>query len=144
MSNSMYVIKQDKLQELSHKDIVRFALFCAYQVKNKWGKITGKANYEVIKQVELWLEDKVTGDDCRQIATKLEADIIVQYVAWTTSYNHVAGYSHVNAPAYYASRASVIAISNLLNDKVINEQVKYYNELRYVDDIFETIVLEDK
>jgi hypothetical protein len=141
---SKHAIGHLLLNELSHKDIVRFALFCVNQVEHKWTARNYDENTKVVKAVELWLKDEVVLYDISLYAANTDRiDSIVQYLAWTTIiHNSKDKYDYINSPAYYASRVAEIAILNLPDSVVYLEQIDYYNELRYIDDILEKIVLE--
>jgi hypothetical protein len=141
---SKHTIGHSLLKELSHKDIVRFALFCVNQVKHKWTARNYDENTKVIKAVELWLEDEVVLYDISLYAANTDRiDSIVQYLAWTTIiHNSKDKYDYINSPAYYASRVAEIVSLNLPDSVAYLEQINYYNELRYIDDILEKIVLE--
>jgi hypothetical protein len=153
-------ITEEKLQELSNKDQIRFALFCANQVIGVWSCEPDFVN--AIKLVELWLEDKATVEECAD-AARITNNIINRLLDKRDKGFHVSDYylnsllaadytiyatsnfenlgiilrasrSCANA-AYYASNASPI---------LIKYQIDYYNELRFVDENFERIVLEGK
>ena len=55
----MYKITKEDLEGLTHKQAVRFALFCAHQVSHL---IDLKEAHECLKMVELWLIGKATGE----------------------------------------------------------------------------------
>jgi hypothetical protein len=151
-------INEEQLKQLSHKDCIRFALFCAYQGCNIWRQ----EPYFVkgIELVELWLEDKATSEQCRDAARNtnvvinglldqqgngvfisdsylyplISADYTIFTVAEQDGLFFRTAKNCFNA-AYYVSCGS---------KKLIDAQIAYYNELRFMDDNFERIVLEGK
>jgi hypothetical protein len=144
----MELLTKKQLSELSHKDQVRFALFCAYQVKNEWEKSLNCVN--AIKITELWLENKVTSSECRSAAsaafsnpdkniytaayvayaaaTDADADVAATYTGYAAS---TAAYARATYPTYATDKI-----------KIIQAQIEYYNELKYINENFEKIVLE--
>jgi hypothetical protein len=144
----MKLLTTKQLSELSHKDQVRFALFCAYQVKNEWEKSLNCIN--AIKATELWLENKVTSSECHNAASTAfsnpnknvytaayaayaasadaDADVAATYTGYVAS---TAAYARATQPTYPDNKI-----------KIIQDQIDYYNELRYIDENFEKIVLE--
>ena len=60
------IVSEKELKLLSHKDIVRFALFCAEQVKDNWKDIPECVR--AIETVERWLEGKASAEECRNTA----------------------------------------------------------------------------
>ena len=58
----MKQITETELKKLSHKDIVKFAVFCAYRVEERWNNTPECV--EAIRMAELWLEDKATSKEC--------------------------------------------------------------------------------
>ena len=144
----MELLTKKQLSELSHKDQVRFALFCAYQVKNEWEKSLNCVN--AIKITELWLENKVTSSECRSAASAAfsnpskdiytaayaayaasadaDADVAAIYTGYAAS---TALYTRATYPTYATDKI-----------KIIQAQIEYYNELKYINENFEKIVLE--
>ena len=124
------------LSKLSHKDQVRFALFCDYQVKNEWEKSIKVK--KAIELVELWLEDKATTEDCEVfLGRERNMDQYPYSISTLTSY-------HLSAE--YARGASDYVLAAFVYDykrkDIIKAQRKYLNELLYVDDILEKIILK--
>ena len=62
----MQLITKADLKLLSHKDQVRFAIFCVKQVEGQWKAIP--ACVKATATVELWLEGKATAEECRSAA----------------------------------------------------------------------------
>jgi hypothetical protein len=141
----MRLLTTEQLSELSHKDQVRFALFCAYQVKNEWEKSLNCVN--AIKTTELWLENKVTSSECRSAASAAfsnpDKDIYTAaYVAYAAATDADADV----AATYTGYVASTVAYARATyatdKIKIIQAQIEYYNELKYINENFEKIVLE--
>jgi hypothetical protein len=144
-------ITSSELQKLSHKDQVRFALFCAKSVSHL------SSHHEIqltIKTVELWLDNKATTEECNSAAYAAYAAAAYADVAYAAAVYavHAAGYAAGYAgyaAAYAAANAAVYAgdavyaagyAANDAND-LRRQQREYYNELLYIDKIFEKIVL---
>jgi hypothetical protein len=146
--NSMNRITKEQLSELSHKDQVRFALFCAYQLKDQWVSPSGCMN--ALKVVEMWLEDKANIEECSK-ATKIfwtychNEDMVVLYALAATHFCVYTSYVSISENAMLASKFVISHIAPSPNSThfVIQEQRDYYNELRYIDNIFEDIVLKE-
>jgi hypothetical protein len=121
--------------KLSHKDQVRFALFCDYQLKSKWSRSIKVK--KAIKLVELWLEDKATTEDCQAFLDSERNMRQYPYSIPTIARYHVS--------AEYAAGASDYVLAAFVYDykqkDIMRAQREYLNELLYVDDIFEKIVL---
>lgn len=153
-------LTEKPLKELSHKDQVRFALFCANQVQEHWCKepICVKA----IELVELWLEDKATTIECYEHAMSMNNIInrlhdmrdkgcdteeryyrsllVVDYAIYGAGSAANGGLWSNNAKI--ASNASYYAFTTTTDAALIHAQIAYYNELRYIDENFQRIVLE--
>ena len=57
-----FEVTRELLKKLSHKDIVRFAVFCAEQVRYLTGLDEAREALEITKK---WLDGKATIDECR-------------------------------------------------------------------------------
>ena len=122
------------LHILKHEFQVRFALFCTYQVKDRWDKTP--SCIEAVKIVELWLEGKASSEECR--AAGLAADYAASGVV--VSFTAFAAANVSNAGAYIANAADYAA-SNLAE---ILEQWDFYNELLHFDAIVEKALLGEE
>jgi hypothetical protein len=142
----MEYITGGELSELSHKDQVRFALFCAYQFKDKW--LSKDYCEKAINVVELWLEDKATEWDCVRAISDFwprahGANTCVLYAIATTHSNQYTSWVSTSDSASLASKFAIHLPLDLLTKKSIYQaQRDYYIELRYIDEIFEDVVLE--
>jgi hypothetical protein len=140
-------ITLSELQKLSHKDQVRFALFCAKSVSHLG------SHHEIqlaIKTVELWLDNKATTEECRAAADA--ADYAAAYAVYPAAYAAVAA-AYATVAANYAAADAAYAIGAAANaviyaagvaadaNDLLRQQREYYNNLRYVNENFEKIVL---
>ena len=145
----MKPVSEEKLVLLSHKDCVRFALFCAEQVKEGWKGIPECV--VAIETVERWLKGKAAEEECVNAAYTASAAANAAYaaaVAANAAYTAaVAAYSaayadaahaavHAANAAYYATSAAADGKSHL-----IEAQRNYYLELLHFDDIAEKLLL---
>jgi hypothetical protein len=135
MSN---IVSKEELQKLSHKDQVRFALFCANQIKNKWE--SNSACIKAINTVKLWLDNKATAEECRAAtrnahavaAVSTNAAAFAAYATVSANYADTVAYAAADTAAYAAADATDMR----------RQQREYYNDLRYVNENFEKIILE--
>ena len=161
----MKLVRKKELLLLSQQDCVRFAIFCAEQVKEDWENIPECVN--AINIVERWLEGKATEDECKvaahaayaaadaaadayaadaaanaAYAASAAADAAA-YVASHAAYAYAASsaYAAYAAYAYYAADAASTAYAADGNPHFINAQWNYYNELLHFDDIAEKLLL---
>jgi len=138
----MKLVRKKELLLLSQQDCVRFAIFCAEQVKEDWENIPECVN--AINIVERWLEGKATEEECWK-ATEEEC--------WKAAYaaSHAAAYA-ANAATYPASASAAYAASAAANaadyasasagnPHLIEAQWNYYEELLHFDDIAEKLLL---
>jgi len=127
------------LSELSHKNKVRFALFCAKQVKHL---IDSKEAIQAIDIVELFLEDKATTEECRKAANAIYAAAYdTAYTASAASAASAAAYtaaaytafaaaSYAASSAAYAAYTTAASTSTITNkDQLKQEQMDYLREL---------------
>lgn len=132
------LITRQDLGKLSHAYQVRFALFCAYQVKPHWEKIP-----ECVKAIEItekWLVGEATAEECRvaALAAAATANIDTTYnTAYDAAYDaaHAAYVAYAAAQAAsaatYATYAAYAASKN--RQKLIDEQWDFYNDLLNID-----------
>jgi hypothetical protein len=132
-------ITVNNLKGLSHKDQVRFALFCANQVKDKWKHIP--SSVEAIRLTELWLEGKATTDDCWFIAGvagsdafRLGANSAAASAAYTV--DSIAPWANAHSAAISANYDISVDMAG-----IIQEQWGYFYELRDFDKIAEQILI---
>jgi len=156
----MKLVRKKELLLLSQQDCVRFAIFCAEQVKEDWENIPECVN--AINIVERWLEGKATEDECKvaahaaYAAADAAADAYAASAAANAAYAAsaaadaaaIAAYSASHATyatyaayAYYAADAASTAYAADGNPHFINAQWNYYNELLHFDDIAEKALL---
>lgn len=121
-------VSEKELEELSYKDQARFSLFCCNYVKYQWKN--NKESVEAIRLAELWLEDKIASNVCLEFANSLHYGIMHDGV-------HDLIYAIADGKDF-----SVFTNMGFNSERFNKAQRKYFNELRYVDDIFEKIVLE--
>ena len=159
------IVSEKELKLLSHKDIVRFALFCAEQVKDNWKDIPECVR--AIETVERWLEGKASAEECRNTAYAADAHAVytasaaahaahatdaaayyATYVATRAAYSANAAYAYAAAAAAaYAAHTDACATSDAYdyaaygNPHLIEAQREYYNELLHFDDIAEKLLL---
>jgi hypothetical protein len=130
-------IQISDLESLSHKDIVRFALFCAYQVQDKW--ITDIQAVKAIRTVELWLEDKATLKQCDQAADNTD-----NRIAYATGYS-VASVDRNDdesaGNAWHVSDNVFRYTTRKTHNERLKEQWDYLIELRDFNKITEQILL---
>jgi len=145
----MKPVSDKELELLSHKDIVRFAVFCAEQMRDSWENIPECV--VAIETVERWLKGKAAEEECVNAAYTASAAANAAYaaaVAANAAYTAaVAAYSaayadaahaavHATSAAYYATSAAADGKSHL-----IEAQRNYYLELLHFDDIAEKLLL---
>jgi len=129
-SSILEKVSEEELLLLSHKDCVRFAVFCAEQVRDSWENIPECV--AAIETVERWLEGKATEEECWKAANAARA----AHYANTAYY---AAYAVAYAAAYAAHTGANAAYAR--NPHLIEAQWEYYNELLYFDDIAEKLLL---
>lgn len=143
-------INSHELSKLSHKDQVRFAMFCANQVRPKWVYL--KELVTAFETVEMWLNNEITYKECQIIIQEAvdfwnEGRVDEVNQAPYHALNCVT--SHEKASAGYAVYASG-AVYNSIDARfsyeernvIVQQQIDYYTELRYVDEILEKIILK--
>ena len=139
----------EDLKLLSHKDIVRFALFCAEQVRDNWKN--SKICVAGIEGVERWLEGKATAEECRNasiaVASATRGITNAAYYANATADDAACGsvdYSATPSAVYSAWCASACVTSYVVfydQPQAVKEQWEYYEELLHFDDIAEKLLL---
>ena len=153
-------VSKEELELLSHKDCVRFALFCAEQVKDGWKDIS--KCFVAIETAERWLEGKASAEECRVAAyaahdaaysaanatnaayAAYTAAIAAYYAAAANAaYAAYAYAASATAYAAYANAAYAAAYAASANGKphLIEAQWNYYEELLHFDDIAEKLLL---
>ena len=159
-------VSKEELELLSHKDCVRFALFCAEQVKDGWRGVPECV--AAIETAERWLEGKATAEECRiasyaaHDAAYAAADAAyyaayyATYAAYYAAYyaatnanaahtaaNYAANAAHATYAAHTADYAASDAADYAAHGKphLIDAQRSYYEELLYFDDIAEKLLL---
>jgi len=137
--------KETILNELSHKNKVRFALFCVKQVKHLIDdEDSKKVTMQTVNIIELFLEDKATAEECKKaddvaniVVYNAHASTGANTAAFAVLYNaiHAAAYtvhatSHATYAAYTVSHASYYTNANEPNkDQLKQEQMDYLREL---------------
>jgi len=146
----MKQITSKEFHLISHNFQVRFALFCANQVRNVWKGIPECV--EAIRMAELWLEDKATSKECEvaAYAASAAASAAAAYASSAAAYATYAAASAASAAAsaasaaYAASAASAASAAAYASEdkaKLIKEQWAFYNELLNFDEIVEKALL---
>ena len=121
----------DNIKLLSHKDIVRFALFCTKQVDSKTPEAIA-----CIRVVERWLVGKATSDECHAAAAVASAN--AAYTAYAAAHAAV----HVAAAAYAAAAAATrAAYAANAAHTARAAQERYLYELLNINDIIEQTLL---
>jgi hypothetical protein len=122
--------REEYLKQLSHRDCVLFALFCAKQVKP-----TLPEAIKAIEVTERWLEGKATREECRDAA--YAANAVVNAAAYAAYAAYAANAANAAYAAYAAAYATYATDATALKEA----QMEYLYELLYVDEIFEQKVL---
>ena len=144
----MKPVSKKELELLSHKDIVRFALFCAEQVKEGWKGIPECV--VAIETVERWLKGKAAEEECVNAAYAVSAAANAVYAAayatyatYAAVYAAHAAYADAAHAAVHAANAAYYATSAAADGKshLIEAQRNYYLELLHFDDIAEKLLL---
>ena len=93
------------LHILKHEFQVRFALFCAYQVKDRWDKTP--SCIEAVKIVELWLEGKASDDECRSagLAADYAASNLAEILEQWDFYNELLHFDEIVEKALLGEEA---------------------------------------
>ena len=163
---SKFLVVQAELLLLTPQDCVRFALFCAEQVRDGWKDIPECV--AAINMVERWLKGKAAEEECvnassaaydAAYAANAAAAYAAAYAASAAAnaanadaaYAAYSAYSTANATnaAYAADAAAYVAAydaayaANAAAGKshLIEAQWNYYNELLHFDDIAEKALL---
>jgi len=140
---------RENIKLLSHKDKVRFALFCAKQVVQPTGIPEA---HKCIRVVELWLDGKATTDDCKRAAYTADA-VAANYAAHAATNVAYAAYAaNANAATNAAARAAACtayactayAANDTAASSVRPAQERYLYELIYINDIVEQVLLDNK
>ena len=141
-------VSKEELELLSHKDCVRFALFCAEQVKDSWKDIPECV--VAIETAERWLEGKASAEECKVAAYAADAHAAAHAAAHATDdASHAAAYATYAAYAYAAYAAAAYAYAAYYatsaaaykKPHLIKAQRNRYNELLHFDDIAEKLLL---
>jgi len=134
-------VSKEELELLPHKDCVRFALFCAEQVRDSWKDIPECV--VAIETAERWLEGKASAEECKVAAYAADAHAAAHA---TDDASHAAAYATYAAYAYAAYAAAAYSANAAHtaaygNPHLIDAQRNYYEELLYFDDIAEKLLL---
>ena len=153
---SKFLVVQAELLLLTPQDCVRFALFCAEQVRDSWKDIPECV--AAINMVERWLKGKAAEEECVNAAYTASAAANAAYAAsaaaFADAYAYYATYTAAIAAnsAADAARATYAAVhaanaayaaSHAAAGKshLIDAQWNYYLELLHFDDIAEKLLL---
>jgi len=132
-SSILEKVSEEELLLLPHKDCVRFAVFCAEQVRDGWRGVPECV--AAVETVERWLKGKASAEECRVAYYAAAA-----YYAATAYYATYAAYAA--AYAYYTARAARAAhYATAGKPHLIDAQWDYYLELLHFDDIAEKLLL---
>jgi len=134
------IVSNKELSLLSQQDCVRFALFCAKQVKEGWKGIPECV--AAVETAERWLEGKASAEECR-VAAYAATTAAVRAARATYAANAAYAAYAADAYAYAASSAAAYAADYAAygNPHLIEAQWNYYEELLYFDDIAEKLLL---
>jgi len=156
------IVSEEELLLLSQQDCVRFALFCAEQVRDSWKGIPECVR--AIETTERWLEGKASAQECMNTAyaattaavraarATYAADAVAYAVVHAARAVAYAAYAASHAVAYAAYAANVAAANAVAyatiaytaaygKPHLIDAQRNYYEELLYFDDIAEKLLL---
>jgi len=134
------IVSNKELSLLSQQDCVRFALFCAEQVRDSWKGIP--ECFVAVETAERWLEGKASAEECRNTAYAATTAAVRAARATYAANAAYAAYA-ADAYAYAASSAAAYAADYAAygNPHLIEAQWNYYEELLYFDDIAEKLLL---
>jgi len=147
MSN-LKLVSEEELLLLPQQDCVRFALFCAEQVRDSWKGIPECVS--AIETAERWLEGKASVEECKVAAyAAYDAAYYAAYAAYAAVHAARAvaratrAAVHAANAAYAADASHAAAYAAYANGKphLIDAQWEYYNELLHFDDIAEKLLL---
>ena len=138
-----WVKRESILKLLPHKTNVRFALFCANQVKHLVKKEYQEVCLKAIEVAELFLEDRATKEECGKAAvaanaaayasTSYAASDASAYAAYAAAYAANAAYAASYAYAAYASASyaayAVDAAFYNNQETIKQEQMDYLRDL---------------
>ena len=102
------------LSKLSHRFQVRFAIFCANQVKHLWAQ--DKRCVSAVETAERWLVGEATQEECRE-AAYVAASAATYAAAHAATYAATAAYAAAYAAAAYASASDKAAAAAYASDK---------------------------
>jgi len=163
--SNLKLVSEEELLLLSQQDCVRFALFCAEQVRDSWKGIPECVR--AIETTERWLEGKASAEECMNTAYAATTAAVraarATYAASDAAYATYAAVHAARAVAYaayaashaaaYAAYAANVAAANAADvatiaytaaygkPHLIDAQRNYYEELLYFDDIAEKLLL---
>jgi len=143
---------QADLNLLPHRFQVDFAIFCAFQVKDKWKHIPVAC--EAVRMAQLWLDGKATSEQCYAAYAVAYAAHAAAYAAHAAAYAaYAAAYAAAAYAAYAAAAAAnaaahaaahAAAANAAVKQKAIDAQWEHYNYLLTFDDMVEQILLIGK
>jgi len=150
---SKFLVVQAELLLLTPQDCVRFALFCAEQVRDSWKDIPECV--AAINMVERWLKGKAAEEECVNASSAAydAAYAANANAAYAASYAASAAANAANADAAYSDATAAANAANAANaassaayaaagkSHLIEAQWNYYNELLHFDDIAEKALL---
>ena len=151
----MRQITSKELLLLSHNFQVRFALFCANQVKDKWKAIPQAV--KAIRVTELWFEGKANSEKCRKAASTAYTAYSITYspeasacAAAASTARAAAVINNATLAAGYSAHAAAYAADvancggNAAGARVIKEQRDFYKELLHFDETVEKALLGEE
>ena len=100
------IVSEEELLLLSQQDCVRFALFCAEQVRDSWKGIPECVR--AIETTERWLEGKASEEECRNTAYAATT-AAVRAARATNAASHAARATYAADAVAYATYAVVHA-----------------------------------
>jgi len=150
---SKFLVVQAELLLLTPQDCVRFALFCAEQVRDSWKDIPECV--AAINMVERWLKGKAAEEECVNASSAAydAAYAANAAAAYAAAYAASAAANAANADAAYSDATAAANAANAANaassaayaaagkSHLIEAQWNHYNELLHFDDIAEKALL---
>ena len=153
------MVTKEMLNKLDHKMQVRFAVFCAKQVIDLVDAKYKEVCLKAIEAAEGFVEGKVSKEEC-STAADAAADAAYAYVADAAADAYAADAAAYAAYAYAAAYAAdaaadaadaadaaaaadaadAAAYAAVNKERVILEQIRYYEELLNFDNIVEQMM----
>jgi hypothetical protein len=139
------MVNREMLDKLDHKMQVMFAVFCAKQVIDLVRLQDKEVCLKAIEAAEGFIEDRVSKEECRAAAATAHAAAYAD-ARTAAAYAAAAAYADAAAAAAYAAADAADAAyaadaADAANkERVILEQIRYYEELLNFDNIVEEMM----